>query len=341
MVLKKVFYFLLILAGLLIFSYYLQPIKKGIGINTTTKYELVKNWPDLPKDFHLGNPTGINIDTNQNIVVFCRADRKWPLIGKMPNKPIQDKTILIIDKDSGKIIESWGNNLFIMPHGLKVDKQNNIWVTDVGLNQIFKFTENGKLLMKLGEAGVAGSDSLHFDKPTDIAIANDGSFYVSDGYGNSRIVKFSATGKYLFEWGKKGNKEGEFNIPHGISLDNLGNVYVADRENNRIQVFTPNGEFIKQFADKSFGSICAVVFNKTKSKLFAVDDFTFLKLKHRGSDVLVFDTAGNVQTRFGRSGLYKGSVSWYHDLTIDKDENIYVGDILGNTIQKFKKISDH
>ena len=109
--------------------------------------------------------------------------------------------------------------------------------------------------MKLGEAKVAGNDSLHFNKPTGIAIAKDGSFYVSDGYGNNRIIKFSVQGKYLFEWGQKGNKEGEFNIPHAISLDSNGNVYVADRENNRIQVFDPNGKYIKQFKGKTFGAI--------------------------------------------------------------------------------------
>jgi peptidylamidoglycolate lyase len=192
--------------------------------------------------------------------------------------------------------------------------------------------------LKLGEAKVAGHDSLHFNRPTDIAISKDGSFYVSDGYGNSRIVKFSATGKYLFEWGKKGTKESEFDIPHGIILDEAENVYVADRENNRIQEFDPNGKFKKQFANKSFGPICAVTFGKTQLKLFAADDFSFLKLKHRGSDVLVFDTAGNVQTRFGRSGSYQGNIAWYHDLTVDKDENIYVCDILRNTIQKFRKV---
>jgi peptidylamidoglycolate lyase len=337
---KKLIYFILIVAGILIVSYFLQPLKMGKVIDTTINYELVKNWPDLPKDFKLGNPTGIDIDTNQNIVVFHRTDREWPLSGPMPGKPIQGKTILIIDKDNGKLIGSWGGNLFIMPHGLKVDNENNIWVTDVGLNQVFKFSHEGILLMKLGVAKVSGNDSLHFDEPTDIAITKDGSFYVSDGYGNSRVIKFSATGKYLFEWGRKGDKEGEFNIPHGISLDYKGNVYVADRENNRIQVFDPNGKFIKQYTDKTFGAICAVAFNKTQSKLFAVDDLTFLNLKHRGSDVIVFDTSGNVQTRFGRSGSYDGSVSWYHDLTIDKDENIYIGDILGNTIQKFTRVSN-
>jgi peptidylamidoglycolate lyase len=337
---RKLIYLILGLAGLLFGCYFLQPIKKGKGLDTKTKYELVKNWPDLPKDLKLGNPTGIGIDTNQNIIIFHRADREWEFLSSMPDEPIKGKTILVINKDNGKLINSWGDKLFIMPHGLKVDDGNNIWVTDVGLNQVFKFSYDGKLLLKLGEAGVAGNDSMHFDKPTDIAITKDGSFYVSDGYGNSRVIKFSATGKYLFEWGKKGGKEREFNIPHGITLDNNGNVYVADRENNRIQVFDSTGKFIKQFADNSFGTICAVAFDNSKSKLFAVDDFTFLKVRHRGSDIFVLDTAGKVQTRMGRSGSYEGKTSWYHDLTVDKDENIYVGDILGNTIQKFKKVSN-
>ncbi|MGJ7031298.1 peptidyl-alpha-hydroxyglycine alpha-amidating lyase family protein [Niabella hirudinis] len=223
-----------------------------------------------------------------------------------------------------------------MPHGLKVDKENNIWVTDVGLHQVFKFSYEGKLLLKLGTAKVAGSDPLHFNKPTDIAIAKDGSFYVSDGYGNSRIIKFSATGTYLFEWGKKGSKESEFNIPHEISLDEHENIYVADRENNRIQVFDSTGKFIKQFSDNSFGAICSVVF--ANSKLYATDDFTFLKIKHRGSDIFIFDTLGRTHTRFGRSGDYNGSVSLYHAIAVDKDENIYTGDILNNRIQKFQRV---
>lgn len=338
---KKLIYFIIFIAGLLLICYFLQPIKKGKGLDTTTTYQLEKNWLHLPKDLKLGNPTGIGIDTNQNIVCFHRAGREWPLLSSIPGQPIQSKTILIIDKDNGKLINSWGNNLFIMPHGLKVDNENNIWVTDVGLNQVLKFSHDGKLLMKLGEAKVAGNDSLHFNKPTDIAITKDGSFYVSDGYGNSRVIKFSATGKYLFEWGKKGEKAGAFNIPHGISVDGNNNVYVADRENNRIQIFDSTGKFIKQFSNNSFGAMCAVGFNRTLSKLYAVDDFTFLRIKHRGSDIFVFDTAGKVQTRFGRSGFYQGNICWYHDLAVDKDENIYVGDILGNTIQKFRKVSNH
>ncbi|HRI20973.1 MAG TPA: hypothetical protein PLA68_08460, partial [Panacibacter sp.] len=197
---KKIIYSLLIVAVLFTVYYqYSQSSKKGAGIDMHTKYELVKGWPRLPPGLRLGNPTGIGIDTNQNIVIFHRADREWPLNDSMPATNIQSKTILIVDKENGKLIDSWGSDLFIMPHGLTVDKENNIWVTDVGLHQVFKFSHNGNLLMKLGEAKVAGNDSLHFNMPTAIAVANDGSFYVSDGYGNSRIVKFSATGKYLFE----------------------------------------------------------------------------------------------------------------------------------------------
>jgi len=338
---KKFVYAVLTLGILLLCGYIFQDKKIGRGYDPEIRYELVKDWLKLPDSIVLGNPTGIDIDTNQNIVVFHRAGRNWPLLGSMPDKLIQSKTVLIIDKDNGRLIDSWGGNLFVMPHGLKVDVKNNIWITDVGLNQVFKFSHDGKVLVKLGIARVSGNDSVHFNKPTDIAIAEDGSFYVSDGYGNSRIVKFSATGKYLFEWGKKGDKESEFNIPHGISLDDKGDVYVADRENSRVQVFNSSGKFIKQFSDKSFGRVCAVAFDKMQSKLFAVDDLTFLKVKHRGSDVFIFDSLGNVQTRFGRSGFYEGKTSWYHDLTVDKGENIYVGDILGNTVQKFRKVSSH
>jgi peptidylamidoglycolate lyase len=337
-VIKKLLYIIAGLVVLILLLYIFQPIKKGKGLDNTVEYMLVENWPNLPNDLSLGNPTGIDIDSNQNIVVFHRAGREWSLLGSMPTKPITANTILIIDKDNGKLIRSWGSNLFIMPHGLTVDHENNIWVTDVGLHQVFKFSYGGTLLMKLGEEKVSGDDSLHFNKPTDIAIAKDGSFYVSDGYANSRVIKFAANGKYLFEWGKKGDEEGEFNIPHGITLDDAGNVYVADRENSRIQVFDSTGKFLKQYTDNSFGNFCAVAFDNNKSKLFAVDDFTFFKVKHRGSDVFVFDTMGRAQTRFGRSGNYKGSTAWYHDIVVDENENIYVGDILGNKIQKFIKI---
>lgn len=338
MLLKRIIYFLLLLTLLLLTCYYLQPEKTGTGNDNFTRYELVKDWPKLPTGYVLGNPTGIGIDSNQNIIVFHRAGREWPLMGALPVNSIRSNTILIIENKSGGILNSWGDSLFIMPHGLTVDRDNNVWVTDVGLHQIFKFTHDGQLIKTLGEKGIPGKDAAHFDGPTDVAVANNGSFYVSDGYGNSRIIKFSASGEYLFELGKEGNKKGEFNIPHGIDVDADGNVYVADRENSRIQVFDSSGRYVKKFTGKNFGNMCSVALDKTHKKLIAVDDVSFFKIKHKGSDIFIFDAKGTVQTRFGRSGSYDGPVSWYHDVAIDRDENIYIGDILGNKLQKFRKV---
>ncbi len=177
-----------------------SPEKKEIKKESKNfdSYVLVEGWPKLPKDFVLGNPTGLGINSENNIVVFHRASRVWGEL--MPEDKIQENTILTLNKQTGEVLKSWGANLFIMPHGLEVDNQNNIWVTDCGLHQVFKFDCNGNLLMILGEAKVSGNDSSHFNEPTDIAVAEDGSFYISDGYENSRIAKFSKEGKYLFEW---------------------------------------------------------------------------------------------------------------------------------------------
>jgi peptidylamidoglycolate lyase len=309
-----------------------QPVRSAVP------YHLVKNWPALPDTMQLGNPAGIGIDSSQHILVFRRGNRDWPLIGAMPKTTIVQKTVLVLDRETGKVINSWGDHLFIMPHGLTVDSANNVWLTDVGLHQVFKFGSSGKLLMKLGVAGEAGDDQTHFNQPTDVAIAPDGSFYVSDGYGNSRVVKFSAQGKYLLEWGTKGKGPYQFNIPHGLTLDKAGNVYVADREHKRVAVFTPQGKFLKQYTDDSFGRICGITDDKVHNQLIAVDDATsWFNLEHNGSDVLVLDSAGHITARFGRSGGYTGPKCWYHDVAVDSDGNIYTADILGNILQKFRK----
>ena len=252
MFLRRTFYFIILLSLLLAgYYFYLHQNKKGEGADNLSHYELVNGWPQLPANLILGNPTGIGIDSSQNIFVFHRAEREWPLVGGMLETTISTATILMLDGNTGKLLNSWGDSLFIMPHGLTVDKNNNVWVTDVGLHQVFKFSHTGELLMKIGEANVPGNDATHFDKPTDIAVADDGSFYVSDGYGNSRVIKYSADGKYLFEWGRSGSGKGEFDIPHGITLDEKGNVYVADRGNARVQVFDSAGKFLKQWKDES------------------------------------------------------------------------------------------
>src|SRR5439155_9710485 len=133
--------------------------------------------------------SGVAVDSHNHVFVFHRANR---FSADDSATPIVAPTILCFDGESGRLLASWGAGLFRMPHGLRVDSQDNVWVTDTALNQVFKFTHGGKLLMTVGEAGKAGLDVKHFDKPTDVAVAPDGSFYVSDGYGNSRIARFSS-----------------------------------------------------------------------------------------------------------------------------------------------------
>ena len=195
----------------------------------SNEYELIENWMKIPVDYVFGNPTGLALNSSQNLVVYHRGSRSWQV--PMPKEKIIEDTFVEIDKISGEIIKSWGSDLFIMPHGLEIDNEDNIWITDVGLHQVIKYDSDGNELMVLGEENTPGNDSLHFNLPTDIAVSENGAFYVSDGYGNSRIVKFSSAGEYLLEWGVFGENKNEFNIPHGLDLDKEGNVYVADKMN--------------------------------------------------------------------------------------------------------------
>ncbi|WP_191859521.1 peptidyl-alpha-hydroxyglycine alpha-amidating lyase family protein [Hanstruepera ponticola] len=331
---NKILFFLVAL--LILGCKHSEKNKSEQEIINSDSYVLVKDWPKLPDNFILGSPTGLGLDSKGNIIAFHRSGRAWLTMPISHLPLIQENTISIIDSKTGEILNSWGNNLFIMPHGLEVDNQDNIWVTDCGLHQVFKFDSRGNLLMTLGEAKVSGNDAEHFNLPTDIAVTNDGSFYVSDGYGNSRVIKYSKDGTYLFEWGKFGNKKGEFNIPHGIDLDKNGNVYVADRENNRIQKFDAKGNFIALWQNQTTDQLYSVTIDNHKNHLFGIDYWTDNDSIIKGSDIFRFDLDANLQVQFGRTGFYDGPVARYHDIQIDNEGNIYVGDILGNRIQKFK-----
>src|SRR5688572_11022434 len=172
-------------------------------------YRPVAAWPQLPDGLKLGAVSGVATDSADRVYVFHR--------GKKP--------ILVFDRE-GKFLRSWGDDLIKSAHGLRIDRENNVWVTDIGRHLVMKFDSAGKLLLTLGKKDTAGDGRDEFNKPTDVAISPSGEFYVADGYGNSRVVKFSKDGKYLKEWGRKGTGEGEFNLPHAIVLDAKGRVYV-------------------------------------------------------------------------------------------------------------------
>jgi peptidylamidoglycolate lyase len=309
----------------------------GPGTGGSGRYRLATDWPQLPHDYLLGDPSGIGVDHEGNVIVFHRAGKKWPVLLPFSSSLIAENTVLVLDARKGKVIAEWGAGIFVMPHSLTIDRDDNIWVTDVGLHQVLKFDHQGKLLMTVGIARVPGSDSLHFNRPTDVAVAADGSFFVSDGYRNTRVVKFSPAGNYLFSWGIPGKGEGQFDLPHGLDLDAEGNVYVADRENSRIQIFDPGGRFVREWKDNSFGKIYAIRWDKKKQYLFC-SDFITNYITSKGSDIMVFDREGKMIARFGRSGNYDGPVCRYHCLVPDGDGNIYAGDILNDRLQKFERL---
>jgi DNA-binding beta-propeller fold protein YncE len=156
---------------------------------------------------------------------------------------------------SGKLLTSFGAGMFVFPHGITVDREGNVWVTDGDGkdgkgHQVFEFSSKGKVLLALGKAGVAGAADDTFNRPSGVAIAANGDIFVADGHGgdsNARIVKFSKAGKFIMTWGKKGTAPGEFDIPHALAFDSQGRLFVADRGNNRIQIFDQNGKFIDQW----------------------------------------------------------------------------------------------
>ena len=167
-------------------------------------YRVVHGWPVLPDGESLGSVSGVGVDSHGNVFVFHRANRMYPPNDVLELTTITRPTVDVFDGRTGVLLKRWGANLFSMPHGLTIDDHDNVWLTDIALQQIYKFSPDGHMLLTLGERGVAGDDAKHFNRPTAVAVSKDGSFYVSDGYRNSRVMKFSADGKFLFQWGTKG-----------------------------------------------------------------------------------------------------------------------------------------
>lgn len=297
-------------------------------------YRVVHGWPQLPEGRVLGAVSGVGIDKHGNVFVFHRADRTWPPSGELATTPIAGPTVTVFDAQTGKVLADWGENTFAMPHGLTVDCDDNVWLTDVALHQVYKFTHDGKLLLTLGERGVSGNDATHFNRPTDVAVAADGTVFISDGYRNTRVMKFSPKGAFVSQWGTKGNGPGEFNVPHGLAMDRVGRIYVADRENDRVQVFDQAGHFLAQWKGGAIGRPYGIAIAPNGTALVADGGEQPDSPPDRsGVDVLKLD--GTMIERFGRWGNYDGQFRMAHDVAVAQDGAVYVADITGGRVQKF------
>jgi len=222
-----------------------------------------------------------------------------------------------------------------MPHGLTVDHEDNIWLTDIVLHQALKFSPEGELLLALGEAGEAGLGPEHFNAPTGVAVAANGDVYVADGYGNSRVAKFDAEGNFLLTWGEPGDGPGQFSNPHAITIDAEGRVYVADRNNARVQIFDAEGGYLTEWKSEALGRPWSVAIGGN-GRAYVLDGGDNSRASAPRSRVVELDLDGAILHRWGRYGLQDGAMVLPHDLAVDQQGCIYVGDVhYGMRVQKF------
>ena len=295
-------------------------------------YEEVKDWPRLPAGVQLGEVAGVDIDAHGHVFVFHRPGRGFePGATELLDQP----AVLEIDGATGSLIASWGARTFLVPHGITVDDHDNIWLTDVALQQVFKFSHDGRLLLTLGQARVGGWDATHFNQPTDIAIRSDGAFYVSDGYVNSRVALFDGTGRFLQEWGKKGSADGQFSNPHGLALGADGEVLVADRENSRIQVFDRQGVFKRQWLGaKETGRVFAVAIDAAGSLYVGVRRADY---DPPSNGVLKLDRAWKTVASVGFGVAGDPVFNAVHDLAIGRDGSIYIAETRTKRVVKLRR----
>ena len=301
-------------------------------------YEEVKGWPSLPAGVAMGEAAGVAVDVNDHVMVFHRPGRGFDTAA---TDLLKDPAVLEIDPQSGRLINSWGANTFLVPHGITVDQANNVFLTDVALQQVSKFSHDGQLLFSVGEPRVGKWDATHFNQPTDIAIRADGSFYVSDGYVNSRVAIFDSHGKWMREWGKKGSGPGEFSNPHGLSFVNGStDVIVADRENSRLQVFDRNGTFKREWTGAKDAGTTGRVFS------VATDAEGFLYIGIRRED---YDTAHTGVLKLDRDWQIVAAVGFdrpgdpvfnaVHDLAVGRDGSIYVAETRTKRVVKLRPVA--
>jgi DNA-binding beta-propeller fold protein YncE len=217
-------------------------------------YRTTRDWGQLPTGVKWAAVTAIEQAPDGTIYVIHRCFEN-SCIGR------SEAPILKYDK-AGKLLAEWGKGMFVFPHGSTIDRNGHLWVTDTGSaegktepgkgHQIFEFSSEGKVLRTFGKAGVSGSGpdkdgAMLYDQPTDVAIAPDGTIYITDSHRNgknNRVVKLSKDGKFIKEWGTKGSGPGQMSEPHTLALDSRGRLFVGDRENNRIQIFDQNGKVL-------------------------------------------------------------------------------------------------
>lgn len=295
------------------------------------QYEALARWQQLPEGWSFVEVAGVATDSRDRVYVFTRGEHP----------------VIVFDRN-GKFLTSWGEGLFVRPHGITIGPDDAVYCTDDMDHTVRKFTPEGKLLLTLGtrgrcsETGIVGNDyrtikrgGPPFNLPTNVALAKNGDLFVTDGYGNARVHRFAPDGRLLFSWGEPGSGPGQFNLPHGIAVDRDDTVYVADRENSRVQVFSPKGEFLGQWTD---------VVRPMQVLVDARDNVFVAEVGFRaglypwtappdplvGARVSVFTRDGKLLARWGEGDrpCAVGNFFAPHDICGDSRGDLYVGEVV-------------
>jgi hypothetical protein len=299
----------------------------------TIGYQVDSNWPqDRAPGGEWGAMSSVAIGPDGNVWTFNR--------GKIPVQ---------VFTPGGKLVTSWGQDgLFKNPHTVRFDNAGNLWMVDTGTQTVRKFSLDGKVLLTIGTPNEPGADQTHMNQPNDVAVGSNGDIYVSDGYGNDRIVEFDKSGRFLRTWGKLGTGPGEFSQPHSIVLDSKDRVYVADRNNVRIQIFDSKGKFLTEWKniitpwalaitkdDEIY--VCGsspMLWSEIPARQAALatppKDQLFMKLDTEGrlKQLWVIPKGENDQEK-------AGEVSWIHSIAVALDGTIYFGEVQGKRPRKF------
>ena len=276
----------------------------GSGKHTYTYHE---NWAGLDCDYHEGWISGVACDSQDRVFVYSRSA----------------KTLNVYDPE-GNHVATWGEGI-LQPncaHGIFIDKEDNVFVTDATDHAVYKFSPYGKLLLSLGTPGKAGAkEGDPFNRPTDIAVASNGDIIISDGYGNHHVHRYSSTGKHIKTWGGKGSGPGQFTISHTVRIDGHDRIWICDRENCRIQIFDLDGNFVDEWTN---------LLRPNNIYMDLRNDIIYIA--ELGRRISIFDMSTRTMiTSWGggagpsdTSGEFKGGP---HGIWVDSHGNIYAGEV--------------
>ncbi len=276
-------------------------------------YHVVKDWAKLPAGWNFGECSGVAVDQRDQVWVFNRGAH--PVIEFAPD---------------GHMIQAWSEVPVKSAHGIRVGPAGHIWLVDVKGHAVLKCTTAGRVLMVIAgpNGGHGDNESLDaFYEPTNVAFAPNGNVFVSDGYQNSRVVKFDADGNHLAHWGRRGTGDGEFNIVHDLCLDTAGRLYVGDRTNRRIEIFDQSGTFLGKWSD--VGSPWGLCFVDREQAIYMCDGYN--------DRIVKLDLHGKVLGVLSSHGKAQGKLDFPHSIAVDSAGAIYVAEIKSWRVQKFAR----